>query len=93
MHNIATLKNKHMLTLTYLVLGTPQLNKSDHDDILCSKDVHRDINIHPTDNVKVSHITVSAMEETKQTTNLNEPLNGQDSSRLTLCSILTDDTI
>ena len=82
-----------MLNINILGTGNTPINKSDNDVILCSKDVHRDINIHPTDNIKVSHITVSAMEETKQTTNLNEPLNGQDSSRLTPLSILTADTI
>ena len=83
-----------MLNSNTLSTGNaPQLNQLDNDDIPCSKDVHRDDNISLTDNVAAFPITVSAMEETKQTTDLNEPLDGQDYSRLTPLSILTADTI
>ena len=89
-----TLKNKYMLNSKALSTGNaPQLNQLDNDDILYRKDVHRDNNISLTDNVEAFPIIVSAMEETMQTTDPNEPLDGQDSSRLTPISILTADTI
>ena len=82
-------------TLVFSTGNAPNLNQLDYQ-ATCSTVANIADNVSLTDSissVEAFPVIISAMEETMQTTDSDQPLTEQSSSRLTPISILTADTI